>query len=79
MSTTHGSPADRPFGDELSLTVAQPPASAVLADTSARAAPTVISFLRMRTSFSRVLDIHRSAAGGSVACIVDEWLRDRGR
>ena len=31
MSTTHGSSAVMPFGDELSFTVAQPPARAVLA------------------------------------------------
>jgi hypothetical protein len=41
MLTTHGSSADRPFGDELSRTVAQFPASAVLAHTSATAAATM--------------------------------------
>jgi hypothetical protein len=50
MSTTHGSPADSPFGDELSLTVAQPPASAVPAQTSTRVALATMSGLRMRTS-----------------------------
>jgi hypothetical protein len=41
MSTTQGSSADMPFGDELSRTVAQFPAIAVLAHTSATAAATM--------------------------------------
>jgi hypothetical protein len=58
MSTTHGSPADRPFGDELSFTVAQPPASAVLAHTSAATATTT-SGLRTFDLLVRMLPVHR--------------------
>src|SRR5262245_28887492 len=64
MSTTHGSPADSPLGTELSCTVAQPPASAVLAHTSASAA-TTMSGLRTFDLLARMPDLHRSGAAGS--------------
>src|SRR5918994_3779132 len=59
MSTIHGSPAATPVGFELSLTVAQPPASAVLAHTSATAATRTIAF-RTLDLLVRMLRLHRT-------------------
>ena len=50
MSTTHGSSAVRPFGDELSFTVAQPPAKAVLAHASATTAAMMMTSARTTSS-----------------------------
>jgi hypothetical protein len=44
MWTTHASSAVRPFGDELSFTVAQPPAKAVLVHASATTAAMMSDF-----------------------------------
>jgi hypothetical protein len=57
-----------PFGDELSLTVAQFPAAAVLAHTSATAAATMSDF-RTSTSFVRMPRIHLGAAAGSAGTL----------
>src|SRR5688572_15651810 len=46
MLTTHASSATRPFGDELSFTVAQPPARAVLAKVSATTTAATMSDFR---------------------------------
>jgi hypothetical protein len=64
MSTIHGSPAANPVGCELSLTVAQPPASAVLAHTSATAAARTIAF-RTLDLLVRMLRVHRTPGAGS--------------
>ena len=68
MLTTHGSSADIPFGDELSRTVAQFPASAVLAQTSATAAATMSDLrtsdvLRLDAAYTPAVrrGFHRSA------------------
>jgi hypothetical protein len=64
MSTTHGWPADTFLGEELSFTVAQPPASAVLVSASAPTAARM-SALRMYDLLVRMPPLHRVSAAGS--------------
>jgi hypothetical protein len=72
MSTTHGSSALRPFGDELSFTVAHPPAEAVLADASDTTTAMMSDFRTSDLLLFRLLLLHRPAAVGS-ARGVDIW------
>src|SRR5262245_65389 len=65
MSTIHACPADTLFGDELSLTVAQPPASATPVNTSAMARATTTIDLRTEAPFTRMPLVHRRAPEGS--------------
>src|SRR6266545_7028476 len=65
MFTTHGSPAERPRGVELSCTVAQPPAQAVPARARADPAARTRSDLRMGTSLIAFPPLHRPVGAGS--------------